>query len=124
MSRTVSSPAGRVLAVVITLAPPPTKRATTASPIPFVPPVMSTRFPANSVASFVNCEWDIIQLLFRRAGQRSRVSGCVSRTTETFTGVDFLSKVGSYYKATLHLVTMPRRPHPSADNTHEPLAKL
>lgn len=45
----VSSEALR--AVVTTVAPPSSSRCTMAAPIPREPPVTTTRFPANSVAS-------------------------------------------------------------------------
>src|SRR3954464_14912698 len=45
------APAGVVLAVASTVAPPRSRRFTMASPIPLVPPVTRTRLPLNSCGS-------------------------------------------------------------------------
>ncbi len=48
---TLSTDSGVPRAEVITRAPPARKRSTVARPAPLVPPLTSTRFPANSVGS-------------------------------------------------------------------------
>src|ERR1700719_3200511 len=48
-------------AVVITVAPPRTRRSTMASPIPFVPPVTRIRFPLNSFPSNVAFGFSFIE---------------------------------------------------------------
>src|SRR5437870_12939265 len=45
-------PAGTVLAVASTVAPPRRRRFTMASPIPLLPPVTRVRLPVNSFASY------------------------------------------------------------------------